>query len=544
MTDLDLSGNQLGRVSGAELAAALASIRETVTCLDLYENELGGLSGAELAAVFASIPRSVTHLDLGNDLGRLSGADLAAALASIPKSVTHLNLDFNELSQLSGADLAVALARIPETVTHLDLSGNKLGRLSGDDLAVALARIPETVTHLDLGSNDLGKLSGEALAAAFAKIPVSVTHLNLLGNKLSRLLGAALSDIPESVTHLNLLGNKLGRLSGADLATALASIPKSVTHLNLDFNELSQLSGADLAVALASIPETVTHLNLGNDLGRLSGADLAKLLASIPNTVKEVRLTHNALTSKSEAYLKEAFSGLHRNGITISFEGDRIFTPGDREANDALLKKLRSAAAGRNLCLINTGESDFLRGMSTLVGLSKQVVPSGRDGIDMPLDVIYYIASFLVPKGQAKNLSASLHSDVMKAVMNRQSSNTNQKACIVNTIDLSEAGLSRLTVPQLQAIFADMSWHIRKVILSDEDVERMSVDNLSAALRCLHPQMIIKLKTNNETLLAKLLEVAEDLGLKVETGLITPFTMFTTGIVGSRSLGEEVVCRV
>ena len=122
-----------------------------------------------------------------------------------------------------------------------------------------------------------------------------------------------------------------------------------------------------------------------------------------------------------------------------------------------------------------------------------------------------------------------------------------EQCCLFKGIpkDLSKEGLRRLTEPQLQAIFEEMPRHIRKVILSDEDVAEMSVDSLSAALRCLHSQIIIKLTTNDEALLAKLLEVAEGLGLKVETGLITPFTMFNTGIVGSnKSLYQDTVCRV
>ena len=112
--------------------------------------------------------------------------------------------------------------------------------------------------------------------------------------------------------------------------------------------------------AFNAIPAGVMNLSLrGNDLGELSGADLAKLLAFITNTVKEARLADNHLTSKSEADLKEAFSGLPK-GTVISFEGEEIFTPGDRDANDALLKKLDKAADGRGLCFTNTGESDLV----------------------------------------------------------------------------------------------------------------------------------------------------------------------------------------
>ena len=505
-----------------------------------------------------AIPAGVMNLDLGwNNLGNLSGAELAAAFASIPVSVTSLCLVENDLGQRSGAELAVVFARIPESVTSLYLNGNILGQRSGAELAAAFSSIRGSVTHLDLSWNDLGRLSGADLVAAFASIPMSVTHLYLRSNNLGRLSGAELAavfaSIPAGVTHLDLCHNDLWYMSGVGLADAFSSIRGSVTDLDLTGNQLGRVSGADLEALFASIPGSVTHLDLSdNNLGERSGADLAKLLASIPNTVKEVRLADNYLTSKPEAYLKEAFSGLPKETV-ISFKGKKIFTPGNREANDALLKKLGKAAAGRSLCFTNTGESDLVRGMSTLVGLSQQVVPIGLNNraLDytiytrMPLNVIHHIASFLVSPGQSQDLSTLLESSIMARVMDRETDNSNQKACIVNTLDLIKEGLRRLTVPQLQAFFEEMPRHIRKVIVSDEAVAEMSVDNLSAALRCLHPKMIIKLTTNNETLLAKLLEVAEGLGLKVETGLITPFTMFHTGIVGSnKSLYQDTVCRV
>ena len=533
-THLDLSDNYLGERSGAYLAAALSGIPRSVTRLDLGWNSLGSKSRAELAAIFASIPAGITYLNLhGNNLARLSGADLKTAISGIPRLVTHLDLSSNILGNLSGAALEAVFASIPRSVTHLDLGGNKLVQRSGAELAVAFARIPDSVTHLNLTDNDLGSKSGAELVAAFAKIPESVTSLDLELNKLDDLSGAelaaALSGIPRSVTRLDLGWNSLGPKSRAELAAIFASIPAGVTDLNLRNNNLGERSGAYLAAAFTWIPRSVTDLFLcNNDLYRLAGDDLAKLLAFIPNTVKEVSLADNYLTSKPEAYLKEAFSGLPK-GTMISFKGERIFTPGNREANDALLKKLRSAAAGRNLCLINTGESDFWRGLSTLVGLSKQVVPTGAGITDIPIEMIHYIASFLVSPVQVQELTTLLKSNIMARVMGRESENSNQKACIVNTLDLSEAGLSRLTVPQLQAIFADMSWHIRKVILSDEDViEILKQAEAKEALKFLPPNMIIKLMTNDTDLLKDALVKLEEavanevLSLKVEKAYLRP----------------------
>ena len=357
------------------------------------------------------------------------------AFNAIPAGVTSLNLSHNDLGTQSGPDLKTVLLGIPAGVTSLNLSNNLLTIKSEDDLAAALSVIPGSVTCLNLSNNYLGRLSGADLATVLA-------------------------GIPESVKSLDLYMNRLNEMSGADLKTALSGIPKSVTSLGLGDNHLDEISGADLKTVLSGIPAGVTSLDFRyNHLGLISEAISVTLLDSIPNTVKEVRVAQD-LAYKSKPYLKKAFSGLHRNGITISFKGALIFTPGNREANDALLQKLRSAAAGRSLCLTNTGESDFSRGLSTLVGIGKKTVK----GQIFPDDMVKYIASFLVLAHRKQDLDKLFSSDVMAQVMVRKTKNTNQEACIINSTDLSEVRLSNSIFPRLQTIFKKMPKHISKVV--------------------------------------------------------------------------------
>ena len=469
VTNLDLGENDLGSLTVADLVAIFASIPKSVRSLDLYKNRLGSLQVDDLVTVFRNFPQGITSLGLALNAG------LEEALSSIPDGVTHLDLRSNLLGNRGLlVKLDKLLSGIPMSVSRLDLSYNFLNRMLVDNLVSALSAIPAGVKSLYLGYNNLNKFSGMNLSDVLRGISGSVTHLDLSHNHLDFLsgadLGAAFASIPISVTYLNLRNNNLGNLSGDDLKTALSGIPAGVTHLDLSSNDLEQRSSAELAAALARIPQSVRSLDLAdNDLGKRSEAELATLLAYIPNTLKEVRLA--GLASKSEAYLKEAFSGLHRNGITISFEGERIFTPGDREANDALLKKLRSVADGRSLCFTNTGESDLWRGMSTLLGLSQQFVITGTGITDIPPDVIDHIASFLVSQGQAKDLTALLNSDIITKIMGRESENTNREACIINTIDLSEVGLSMVEYNgsiRASGLFDNRSEEVSDALLSME----------------------------------------------------------------------------
>jgi hypothetical protein len=83
VTSLDLSWNDLGRLTGAELAVAFASLPVTVNSLDLSQNDLERLTGAELAQVFAAIPATVTGLDLRNyNFGHITGKEFG--LVGIP----------------------------------------------------------------------------------------------------------------------------------------------------------------------------------------------------------------------------------------------------------------------------------------------------------------------------------------------------------------------------------------------------------------------------------------------------------------------------
>ena len=104
MTSLNLSGNDLYKKTGAELAEAFAGIPTAVTSLDLSRNSLGYQLAPELKLVLGAIPPTVISLDLSdNSLEHKTVPELAEALASIPESVTSVKLGWDNHKRASSA---------------------------------------------------------------------------------------------------------------------------------------------------------------------------------------------------------------------------------------------------------------------------------------------------------------------------------------------------------------------------------------------------------------------------------------------------------
>jgi hypothetical protein len=116
----------------AQPLSLLDRVRNTpasVTTLDLSYNNLGNKTGAELAQAFAAIPASVTTLDLhGNSLDNKTGAELAQAFAAIPITVGDLKnhgIDMavfesfeHPISWMAKAKRLLELDRTPEVSTY------------------------------------------------------------------------------------------------------------------------------------------------------------------------------------------------------------------------------------------------------------------------------------------------------------------------------------------------------------------------------------------------------------------------------------------
>lgn len=137
----------------------IANIRaEKSTSLDLSRNNLGGKTRAELAEVFAAIPATVTTLDLSWNFLGFHESTFVPAFSAIPATITTINLTGNNLGTMRKNKLVEVLNMIHTTVKKLYLRHN-LGYLTWDEFAQALTAIPDTVTYRYLEGNPLIKNS-------------------------------------------------------------------------------------------------------------------------------------------------------------------------------------------------------------------------------------------------------------------------------------------------------------------------------------------------------------------------------------------------
>jgi hypothetical protein len=99
------------------------------------------------------IPSMVTSLDLSkNNFGYKSTADLIHLFSSIPSSIKNLNLaDNNLVDNKTIAELEHIITLIPITVININLSDNYLNRLTADDLQHLIESMPPTIQNIEFG---------------------------------------------------------------------------------------------------------------------------------------------------------------------------------------------------------------------------------------------------------------------------------------------------------------------------------------------------------------------------------------------------------
>ena len=173
-----------------KVISAITYLPSGVTSLDLSSNNLGSKTGAELAKIFVAIPAGVTSLNLSiNQLYNKTGAELAQAFTVIPARVTSLNLRYNHLHKKTFAELAKIFAAIPLRVKKVNLGNNNLftgkTRAQIDEL---LNSIPADVNgnkHLfDLNYNGESDCSRALVADVTTKVESSLEeHLSEITNK-------------------------------------------------------------------------------------------------------------------------------------------------------------------------------------------------------------------------------------------------------------------------------------------------------------------------------------------------------------------------
>ncbi|KAI9325797.1 hypothetical protein DFJ73DRAFT_868353 [Zopfochytrium polystomum] len=178
---LVLSGNAIGNIGAAALAASFESGQTCMKHLDLTSNEIGPTGALAFANVLGS-----THVDnrSGQSLPPFSlisaPPSIAGALRLPSCPLRTLVLNNNAISNRGAVLLARAL-EFNRTLEKLDLAANTIGDVGGAEIA---SRIPGSLVQLLLTANRVSDPTAVALAARLPQAQALRT-LSIAGNPVA-----------------------------------------------------------------------------------------------------------------------------------------------------------------------------------------------------------------------------------------------------------------------------------------------------------------------------------------------------------------------
>ena len=204
----------------SEHASLLQTLAEDLNCthLNLTEDEIDAASLSQAIAVNSSL----TELDLsGSQLGYSGAKSLSQAIA-VNSSLTELYLSGSWIFN-SGAECLSQALKVNSSLTKLDLSGNDIGDYGAASLSQALA-VNSSLTDLNLSQNSITDSGAASLSEALA-VNSSLTNLTLRENSITDSCTASFSqalEVNSSLTKLDLSGNYISASGAASLFQSLA----------------------------------------------------------------------------------------------------------------------------------------------------------------------------------------------------------------------------------------------------------------------------------------------------------------------------------
>jgi Ran GTPase-activating protein (RanGAP) involved in mRNA processing and transport len=237
LQSLLLTGGTLGSAGLAELAPALYH-NTSIKVLDISENGLNDMESAELLRDILRSNKAITELDLsGNNLGRTTGAveRVADGLAS---NSTLLKIDLSRCYLRDDGVSTLARNFGPRNTTLQKLTLNANG-ITCTGVGVLLETMEQNshITDLDLQRNPLGN-EGESLIAKALRnnaLP-NLTHVSLSDCRIGDDGFSELMSALEENTSLLYLDSSFNNgLSERAFLTLAESLPKIKVLERLDF---------------------------------------------------------------------------------------------------------------------------------------------------------------------------------------------------------------------------------------------------------------------------------------------------------------------
>ena len=144
LTSINLSGNSL---TGAQFESTMKALPISLISINLSNfNPNDNIRDTEFKPIFEALPPQVASVNLSmNELGRKSGAELAIAFKALPSHVTSLDLSLNQFDELSLMDLQNLENTLPH-IRNLCLSSDEITKMSYEK-ALAFKRIFSNIQH-------------------------------------------------------------------------------------------------------------------------------------------------------------------------------------------------------------------------------------------------------------------------------------------------------------------------------------------------------------------------------------------------------------
>jgi len=359
VTELNLSGNDIGDAGAGRLAGELQSI-PTLKVLKLIRNGIGDAGVTGLAGAL-KFNRTLTELSFSDNCIGVAGAEGVADLLKSNKALTELDLSFNEIGDEGAAALADGL-KSNTTLLVLYLSAN--GITNGVTGLADGLKSNTALSKLQLSRNAIGDADAAGLADLL-KSTTTLSSLNLSENRISDAGAQGLADALKSNTSprvLDVSKNSIGVVGITGVADGLKS-STTLSELNLSCNGFGDNGAAKLADGL-KFNTGLAVLNLSdNKISDVGAAELADGLKS--NTkLKVLHISANGIGNDGAACLAGTLES--NKTLTMMYLCDNGIRDGGATV---LADALKSNSTLTRLCL--SGNKIGSDGLASLAGTLK-----------------------------------------------------------------------------------------------------------------------------------------------------------------------------
>lgn len=367
----------------------------------------------------------------------------------LPNSVHTLIFNFsygarvNSIYKINITRLIDVVTYLPKNITILNLTGTDLSgddslRTTHEDLVKLFQNIPKTVKTLYLTVRNLDKL-----LAILHALPDSIENLGLynclicnsVGEKQDKKRLELFKAIGRSVKKLNLTGNALNNLTSKCAISLFENLPNGLVELDLSYNKLGQ-HALRTSTIFQSIKAKLVKLKINaNELGQLSKDGLSTVFTILPPGLKALELRSN-------------FSG------NVQMKSEKLIT---------VLTRIPST-----VCELDLSDNDIPLIYNPDNILKK--IPHTITKLGLVEKNIAVLPQDLLPN----HINTILYSPYYASVPNT-----------VHTLDLNAVGLNDATGERLANFFKGLPSHVRKLILTNNDLAYMDLNKIKQAFKAL-----------------------------------------------------------